>query len=398
MRILFVAMSQSLHTSRWIGQLDRQAWDLHLFPSCGNPFHPTLCNLTVYQVPWCKRPFLARSLRARGWLTGWLLPRNALYGQAQRLFPRLVDASKQLAKVIEESRPQLIHSLEIQHAGYLTLAARDRVRQPFPPWIVTGWGSDTYYFRHFPEHEAKLRRVFAACDFYACECERDVRAARELGFRGTTFPVSPNTGGFNLPRVWQLRQPGPTSKRRVILVKGYQSWAGRALNALAAVGMAADALKDYEIAIYLASWSVRREAARLRRRMGLRITVLGRLSHEEMLRWHGRARMSIGINITDGVSTSFLEALVMGSFPIQTCTACCDEWIKHGESGWIVRPDDIEGIAGAIRRAATDDDLVDQAAAINWDTATRRLDETVLRQRAVEMYLTAAGAPLGRVS
>ena len=33
MKILFVAMSDTIHTARWIGQLAGLGWDVHLFPS-----------------------------------------------------------------------------------------------------------------------------------------------------------------------------------------------------------------------------------------------------------------------------------------------------------------------------------------------------------------------------
>jgi len=78
------------------------------------------------------------------------------------------------------------------------------------------------------------------------------------------------------------------------------------------------------------------------------------------------------------VSPSFLQALAMGSFPIQTRTACVHEWIEHGTSGIIVQPDDIEGIADAIRIASTDDLLVDHAAAGNGITAKGRLGYNLL--------------------
>jgi hypothetical protein len=78
--------------------------------------------------------------------------------------------------------------------------------------------------------------------------------------------------------------------------------------------------------------------------------------------------------------------MVMGSFPIQSCTACVDEWVQHGVSGMIVPPEDPEIIERAIRTAMTDDDLVNRAAEINWDVARSRLDDTLLKHKAVEMY------------
>jgi len=36
MRILFVGLSQSIHTARWIDQITDQGWDLHLYPVHGD--------------------------------------------------------------------------------------------------------------------------------------------------------------------------------------------------------------------------------------------------------------------------------------------------------------------------------------------------------------------------
>ena len=36
MKILFIAMSESVHTSRWINQIKNQNWDIYLFPSYDN--------------------------------------------------------------------------------------------------------------------------------------------------------------------------------------------------------------------------------------------------------------------------------------------------------------------------------------------------------------------------
>ena len=76
----------------------------------------------------------------------------------------------------------------------------------------------------------------------------------------------------------------------------------------------------------------------------------------------------------------------MGAFPVQSCTACADEWIEDGKSGIIVKPEDPDGIAEAIRRALSDDALVNQAAEINAKTARERLDYFIVKQQAVKMY------------
>ena len=76
----------------------------------------------------------------------------------------------------------------------------------------------------------------------------------------------------------------------------------------------------------------------------------------------------------------------MGAFPIQSCTACADEWIVDREMGLIVPPEDPEPVAAAIRRALSDDVLVDRASELNAELAQERLDQRVIRPKVIAMY------------
>ena len=48
MRLLIVAMSESIHTARWIRQLSGLGWDVHLFPSITDVLHDQLRDVTVH--------------------------------------------------------------------------------------------------------------------------------------------------------------------------------------------------------------------------------------------------------------------------------------------------------------------------------------------------------------
>jgi len=302
------------------------------------------------------------------------------------LAPWTVGRAQRLARWTDKLKPDIIHSLEMQHAGYLALAARERLGGRFPTWIVTNWGADIFLFGRLPEHVEKIKVVLSACDYYDCECHRDVELAPTFGFKGEVLPVLPNTGGFDIERMHQFRQPGATSARRLIVLKGYQGWAGRALVGLRAIELSAAVLKGYRVVVYLAGEDVRIAAELVSHSTGIPIEIIPHSSHENMLRLHGRARVSIGLSIGDAASTSMLEAMVMGSFPIQSCTACADEWIEDGKTGLIVPPEDPELIAAAIRRALTDDDLVDQAAELNARTAREELEYSIIKPQVVKMY------------
>jgi glycosyltransferase involved in cell wall biosynthesis len=393
-RILFVAMADSVHTARWINQLAGTGWDIHLFPVGNGSLHASLSNVTAHDFSGRRSGGLNGTVRLVDDLwtlskNGWPLPRGARLARRlrSRWNPSWNDRAWRLAQTISKLQPDIIHSLEIQHAGYLTLAAREHLKGEFPTWIMANWGSDIYLFGRLKEHKDRIRAVLAACDFYNCEGQRDVNLARVFGFQGEVLSVLPNTGGIDLSQVHKLRQPGRTSERRVILLKGYQTWAGRALVGLRALRLCADVLKGYRVGVYLAGdESVRIAAELLEEATGVPVELIPNCTHEEMLAWHGRARISIGLSISDGISTSALEAMAMGSFPIQSNTSCADEWIKCGESGFFVPPEDPQVIADAIRRAVTDDDLVDRAAEINARTVMERLDQSVIRPKVIAMY------------
>jgi glycosyltransferase involved in cell wall biosynthesis len=276
--------------------------------------------------------------------------------------------------------------MEIQAAGYLVWEVKRQYGGKFPPWIVTNWGSDIYLFGRLAAHVEKIRGVLENCDYYSCECHRDIHLAKQMGLKGEVLSVLPNTGGFDLQRVAQFRQLGPTSGRKLILLKGYQHFAGRALVGLRAISLCANELREYEVAIYCPNPDVKIAAELVSRANGIPIHIVPPCSHDEMLRLYGRARIYIGLSISDAISTSLLEAIVMGAFPIQSCTSCADEWIVDGEMGFIVPPEDPEPIAAAIRRAVSDDALVDRAAELNAALARERIDQKIIRPQVIAMY------------
>jgi glycosyltransferase involved in cell wall biosynthesis len=230
------------------------------------------------------------------------------------------------------------------------------------------------------------KRILNLCDYYSGECERDVHIAREMGYTGKTLPVLPNAGGLPLEQINRWRTPGPVSDRRTIIIKGYQGWSGRALVALEAIKFCKDLLRGYSVAVYSASKEVEDVSTRITKETGIPINIVPRCSHEEMLRLFGRSRIYIGLGISDGISTSFLEAIAMGAFPIQSCTACADEWIQDGQSGFIVPPEDPQVVAGMLRRALDDDALVNRAAEINGQTVRDRLEYSTIKKRVVQIY------------
>jgi glycosyltransferase involved in cell wall biosynthesis len=406
-KVLFVAMQMSIHTVRWVEQIS-DFYEVHLFPINWMAPHPDLRRVIVHE------PLFSGGLR--GWFerlrsgsvrspseTGPVIRPVLNLPVPRRLLPILsglfreslgtsdtstskLYGSKMLARVVKRVKPDLIHSLEFQHCSYLVLSARRYSAVKKKRWWATNWGSDIYHFKQFPEHRKKISELLREVDFYSCECHRDVDYAKELGLKGHVMPVIPNTGGFDIEKVKSLREQVKPSERSLILVKGYQSFAGRALTALDALERNAKSLAGFRVVVYSACSPVRERVNLLNTSGILNIECIGHISHDSMLRLYSYARVYIGISISDAISTSLLESMALGAFPIQTNTACCLEWIKDGETGFEVPVDDVEVIADRVLKAVKDGDLVDKAALLNWETVKSRLDKTALRERAIKMY------------
>ncbi|HEV2863458.1 MAG TPA: glycosyltransferase, partial [Pyrinomonadaceae bacterium] len=333
LRILFVARPYSVHTARWINQVADRGWDLHLFPASEDTPHPDYRNLTAYYTQPLPRGLLHESVRVRAL---WPLPVGAhkVRRLAARLPARWTDRAEWLARVIRRVKPDIVHALEFQAAGYLVARTWPLLGADRPPLVASNWGSDIYHYGPLPEHAEKIRALLAAADYYTAECHRDVGLAREYGFRGEAWPVLPAAGGFDIENMRQYREPGPTSRRRVVALKGYQHWAGRGLVGLRALELCADLLKSKGLTAVVHSIynpEVPPAVEQAARRTGLRIETLAVESREEVLRLQGRARVSIGLSISDGLSTSALEALIMGAFPVQSDTSCLCELVRCGE-------------------------------------------------------------------
>lgn len=416
-KILFVAMQMSTHTVRWINQISDAGWDVHLFPVNYLPVHPELRGVTIHQPWYVFRPklLLRRLLRNPRSLFDNVeadvhanrCPSKAIYplpvmarwlpylngfkrvalGESDASAP-LFYGPNVLVRLIRKLKPDLVHSLEFQHCGYNVLRAKEMHGPGFPKWLATNWGSDIYFYRQFESHRSQISRLLRSVDYYSCECQRDVELAREMGLTAPVMAVMPNTGGLDLNVIGGLRMIHRTSKRKIIMVKGYQHFAGRALTALDALERCVNELKGYQVVVFSASPEIFGRVEELREYVGIDIRILPQASHDAMLRMFSRARVYLGVSVSDAISTSMLEAMAMGAFPIQTDTSCCDEWIECGKSGFQIPVDDPDLIADRLRRSLIDDVLVDEAAEFNWKTVLDRLDQIILKERARAFYHT----------
>jgi len=382
-------MSDSIHTARWLSQINDQGWDLHLYPSMDmGVVHPEIHHVKIHPSHYARNQTPNQNDKKN--IKRYLMSAYNVFNRFRHdYFP--VDRVIELNKIIQKIKPDIIHTLETQAAGYLLSEVKQNHPKPFPPWVHTIWGSDLFLFGRLEEHKEKISKVLQQCDYFLCECKRDIELAKNFGFNGKILPRLNGAGGLDLSECKKVSDLCRTSDRKLIMLKGYQSFAGRSLVGLRALERCADALKGYQIILYVANQDVKIAAELFSDSTGIPVQIIPHgTPHLEMLKYHSKSRLSIGLSISDGLPNSLFEAMAMGSFPIQSWTACTDEWIIDGENGLLVPPEDPEIIETAIRKALSDDELVNQAADINEKIVAEKLDHKLLKPKAVEIYKTIA--------
>ena len=98
-----------------------------------------------------------------------------------------------------------------------------------------------------------------------------------------------------------------------------------------------------------------------------------------------KARIYLGCSISDGISTSFLEALSNGVYPIQSNTSCANEWIEKGVYASLVNLE-IEEISSELIRRAADWRSLEEITSRNFQIARRLLDPVSIKSKSQSFY------------
>lgn len=276
--------------------------------------------------------------------------------------------------------PTHLHFHELQHGAYLYNAVANHPKNKFSGTSITStWGSDLLVYGNISEHQKDIEKVLGWTDILTAERRDDFEIAVKLGFKGEFQAPTYITIGNRSSN----SSPLEIYKRNSVVIKGYQDSHGRALNALQAVVDAREGidLDRYIFYVYSASDSVRIQMELLSVTYGINFIALPRMPKKQLMQYFDEARVYIGLAISDGLSTSMVEAMAHGVFPIQSKNSAASDFLVHGLSGGVVDPWDISEISTLLKLALTDDLLVDQASKLNKETLLRKYnwDEGIIR-------------------
>jgi hypothetical protein len=332
-KVLLVGMFDSIHFARWIAQFKGGNIQFLIYPSSKfRKIHPSLedvlkfNDLCAIQITFLNR-FVPKALL--GYLDFLLFYASSL------VFRKLNLRARLLSRSLKKSDFSFVHLLEFQHAGYLYLDAEPSLKpEKDYKLIATNWGSDIFFFQEDVSHRNRIHRLLQQADLYSAECERDYKLARDMGYEGEFLPCIPNAGGY---KESQFILPLP-SERDLIICKAYGGQFGRG-------DLLIEVLEEFLIDFPSAPvflYSVTDDLLDDLSKLTSKFPNVGfsdqnhKLSHSALLEKFRSAQIYIGLSRSDGISTSFLEALNSGAYPIQSNTSCAREWVNKGAVASIV--------------------------------------------------------------
>jgi glycosyltransferase involved in cell wall biosynthesis len=377
-RILVVAMFDSIHTARWLSQFNEEEVEFLLFPS--KPYRKL--HVQIYQLL-LKEKFATYSLF--GGRAGTLLP--YLYFAINKIAGHkalILTQSFLLQRCIRKFKPNFLHAMELQGAGYITASLTKETRNY--KLICSTWGSDIVFFKDNQKHRELIIKTLKGADFYSAECERDYKMALDLGFQGKKLPIIPVAGSYNREILYS--QQSLTSSRNQIIVKSYGGTFGLGGTSIEVLNKILSENSDLIALFYSVTEDLYGQIRDIKIRFGDRVRWIPAkepLQHHELLQEFRKSKIYLGVSRCDGISTSFLESLCMGAFPVQTNTSCANEWIEKGAIGILPNPSADE-IYKAIDSCIHDDELLNFAQANNIEIAKKFLSREEIYPLAREFY------------
>ena len=386
MRLAFVADPRAEHTRQWLRYFASASDDVLLLgtfpgpriPGVRTEFLPVVFNLGATLIKGGDEG--APSRRASAVRFAF---RAGLSGVAYPIWQQLraVDAFRQARKartVLDEFRPDVVHTLRIQNEGYVGGLTRHH------PLIVGAWGSDFVLMaRHYPVHRLLTRRLMRRADAFTADCRRDIRLAHEHGLAAVApTRCFPGNGGVDR-RVFCPPAGGTGPRERLILY-------ARGLPPYARIGSLLQAFRlvvagEYGAPVRLLLLAPPAQVPtleRICRRRGFsdaQVAVRSSVPRDELVRLLQTATVSVSNLRNDGVPVTMLEAMACGALPVMSNLESIREWITHGVNGLLFDPDSPEELAACLREALANDRLRRDAQQINSQILSERADfETVM--------------------
>lgn len=376
MKILMVAIPNH-HFFQWVNQLKDSGYVVYWFDVMdgGNK---------VERIDWVNQ--------IQGWKLKYDFPlRHFFKNKFPRIYKWILKYNERkiatvLEKLIDEIQPDIVHCFEMRLAGLPILEVMEQ--RPNLKFIYSSWGSDMFYFEEHGVQKTQVSLFLDRVDYLITDCKRDYKIAKQNGFENKFIGVYPGNGGGNLYSGFIENE----KNRKIILVKGYESFGCKASKVIEALQLVPlTLLQNFEIIIYSADEIIIEKIKNNAFLDNLKIKIYPRsifIANEDLIKVMGKTTVHISNNISDGMPNTLLESMGMGAFPIQSNPGkVSEEVITHGVNGFLIEnPLDSGEIANWIEKALDNQELREKAQKYNVNFISKNYNRVRLKKEIVQLY------------
>jgi hypothetical protein len=377
MKILLVSIPNH-HFFQWANQLKESGYEVYWFDiTDGAGF--------VEKINWVKQ--------FNGWKLKWDYPfRHRLKIKFPKIYTlleriRTKKVENVFEDIISKIQPDVVHCFEMKLAGLPILSVMQQNKIPF---VYSSWGSDMFYFEEHGVKKSEVQLFLKRVDYFISDCKRDYTIAVKNGFKNQFLGIFPGNGGVEFPNEFI----NAASDRKIILIKGYESFgckASKIVEALQFVPL--NVLQNFKIVFYSADEVIIKSIRETTFFNNLEIEIYPRLIfvlNKDLLKIMGKTAIHISNNISDGMPNTLLESMGMGAFPIQSNPGNVSaEVIEHGVNGYLIdNPLDSLAIAKWIEKALTNLELRAAAQLWNVDFIPANYNREKLQAEIIQLYRT----------
>jgi len=396
MKILLVADGRSPITHRWVESLHALQYEVYLVSTFPCKSWEKVKLVGVIPVAFASlagsQLDSSPSGAKKGWRSRISSLRSLLLWLRYRLGPLTIPFySSRFRQMVEKVKPDLVHALRIPFEGML--AAHTPTLYPL---VLSTWGNDlTLHARGSALMAAATRRALRRADGLMSDTLRDLRLAREWGFRqGLPSLAVPGNGGLVLAEFARLRrqfQSKPDQKKDEYLVINPRGFRPASVHQDIFFQAIPGVLREFPQARFICpAMHGQPEAERWVEKLKIapHVELLPHLSQQELWGWFLRSKVYVSISSHDGTPNTLLEAMACGCLPVCGDIESIREWITNGKNGLLVDPASVPGTTDAILCGIHDSTLRRSAAKYNWDLLHERVDVSVVRKKIRDFYQT----------
>jgi len=387
-RILFVGELHSSHALSWIDLLTSRGHEYEIMgvhiswapvPSTSFPIVDVVENLNIRET----RLFIQKLFhRRRQYVDGYIHGRGEISAAWY----------ERLARVIDEYKPHIVHTLGIFPAGVFYFHGyQNQVGhlENKPVWVVQArGGADIALNFKNPLLVDNIKQVLEHCDCFIADNEQNYVIARSLGLaveKISPTGIVPGAGGIDFEQFKDINLPSK-KERLIIWPKAYNCIQSDGLVVVEALRLSLPRLGQFRLVATAAMPDVEYWFREYLGSYGQNVEITDRLDRQELLNLIRDARVLLAPSLSDGVPNTMYEAMASHTVPILSPIDTLTTLFENNKNVIYASNLNPLEIADALVKAMSDDDLVDSIAIENKILVQSLADRDVIQDRVIKLY------------